>query len=391
MDAPSEAERRVVRAAEVELFGTIESQGVPIRGALEDEQGLAGFEMFPCNLSGLKRSTHVELHGTVPTKQFLDCGVCEFGVTSPPFHFVGVLEEGEETVANEVGRSLETCREQKNRSRDDLRIAEPVLSFAAGDEPTQQVVLGRSTTFSQQVGEVPMRLVHRCVRRSHRIAVSTWVKRYGCSADERLEGLAVFGRDADELADHADGEWEGEHLHHIGLTRVNQGIDMLRYHCVHRSPQRLDPLGRELSADQSAEAGVVGGISEEHVVPGALEELPSQVRVDVKASEADAGHSRLSSQRGASPEPRVPKSGHAVLVARDDDGSERASKQRCGLAQMPVEDVGIGPPFWSEKEPDEDVVCFSVSHRGHAPPPSCREAVLACRANEVRSRVCPPR
>ena len=86
MDAPAEAQRRVVGAAEVELVGVVERFGVAVGCALQHDDPVAPVERLAHQVGRLERRAQVELHRAVEAQQLLDRGRGDLGVrtASPP-------------------------------------------------------------------------------------------------------------------------------------------------------------------------------------------------------------------------------------------------------------------------------------------------------------------
>ena len=141
---------------------------------------------------------------------------------------------------------------------------------------------------------------------------------------------------------------------------------------VHGRTKLLDLARRERTRDQTAEAGVVGRIGQQHVVRTCLEELTTPPPVVAE----DAGRRVLDAH--AATEARVAQDALALLVAADDVGAERGPADP-GLGVHPgVERIGIGLAVGGGQDLEQEAVEGGARGNRHWSPPSPSHVTKQC-------------
>ena len=106
MDARGEAQRCRSATGHVEAIRVVEGPRVPVGAAEQGEDRIARLDHYVVEVDVLERTAAVELDGAVPAQQLLDGALQQRAVLAQPLHLVGVVEQGQEPVADEVGGRL---------------------------------------------------------------------------------------------------------------------------------------------------------------------------------------------------------------------------------------------------------------------------------------------
>lgn len=151
-----------------------------------------------------------------------------------------------------------------------------------------------------------------------------------------LDLAVIARRDAQHVADHGDGQRVGQLGDDVHLCAPGDAVEEAVDHGLDLSPHALDHAGREGAVDERAQARMVRRIPEQHGARQAaglrlLAVLGGEDGLEAVPAEAGVAQGR-----------------HAVVVAREDPETEGAQVDRIGLAQAPVERVGIGVELGGE-------------------------------------------
>jgi len=138
VDAAAEGQLLVGRAAQVQAVGLGELVGIPVGGAQHGHQQLP-FEDGPAAQFEVRcRDPGRPLHRRVPTQQLLDGGLDQLRLVAQPRHLVGVSQEREGAVADQVDRGLVAGDQEQVQHHDQLprvqltdrqQVADEVVSW----------------------------------------------------------------------------------------------------------------------------------------------------------------------------------------------------------------------------------------------------------------------
>lgn len=106
MDATTEGEVGVGGPVPVELLGVVEHIGIVVGGAGAEYDDGAGLDRPPVDGATLGGDAHGHLHGAVVAEELVDGGGVEGGVGPELGQRIGLGEEADQAVAEEVGGGL---------------------------------------------------------------------------------------------------------------------------------------------------------------------------------------------------------------------------------------------------------------------------------------------
>ncbi len=152
------AKREVVAPAHVEAVGIDEAGRVPVGRRQEDHDDVAGPEKMPVDIELLEHVAVDELHRRVEADDLLDGRAAQLGVAPQPGLLGGMIEEGGEPVADQIGRGEEPREEEQGDGGEQLLVGEePVLGL--GDEGGEEVVGRLLAAAGDELDEVGVQLV----------------------------------------------------------------------------------------------------------------------------------------------------------------------------------------------------------------------------------------
>ena len=190
--------------------GSGKTRGVAVGSPEHGHDLFAGLDLDAVDIDRFRRGPAVELHRAVPPQQLLDARTQQAPVVAQPLELRGVVEQGKQTVADEVRRGLESGREEQDHGGDQLIVAELVALLLDVDELGEQVVGRMRTPLGNQhleaIGDAPTRFRRSLDLFQCRCELECRHRR----AHERLEIGAVRLRDAEHLADDGDRQLQCE-------------------------------------------------------------------------------------------------------------------------------------------------------------------------------------
>ena len=245
-------------------------------------------------------------------------------------HLLGLRQERDHAVADEIRRGLEPGEEQQRRERVQLFVREAVrfvgrciLVGVLHDQAAQQVVLRTGAPLLDQCVEERVALEHRRVGGVEHVARRSELEHRGERLRQHPELRAVLGRDAEQGADHADRELERELLHQLARIVLEHRVEEVVDHLLDLRAEQVDGARRELAHHEPSEPRVHGTVEVEHRPRAPLEPRagPPSRRAHVE---------RL---REVLLEARIAKCGLAIVVARQQPRLELlAAEHGCELA-----------------------------------------------------------
>ena len=138
--AEAEREVAVVAARDVEAVGLVEHRRVAVRRADAADHERALPDRHAAELHVLERDAHGALHRAVEAQHLLDRALQQLGLRAQARELVGVLQERERPVPDQVRGRLVTGEQQQDRGRQQLAVAERVAVLLRRDERADQVV-----------------------------------------------------------------------------------------------------------------------------------------------------------------------------------------------------------------------------------------------------------
>ena len=206
----------------------------------------------------------VELHRGVEAQQLLHPGRDPARVLPQQPHLLGVFEERQHAVADEVGRRLVAGDEQQAQHGQRLALRQRVAGLLRTGEGADDVVARLAPAGLDDRQEVGVEGLARggCARPLPR-------------PDERLENARavvrplreagpVLGRHPQHLRDHDHRERTGHGAHQVEAGRIVHGVEQLVHHRPDVRLEGVDHPRRERLVDQRPQARVVRRIEEQH-------------------------------------------------------------------------------------------------------------------------------
>ena len=227
--AVPEAEVRLRRAADVEHLGVVADVRVVVRAAEADQDLLAGGDHDAVELDGLGRDAERGVRDRCRVAdELLDRCRHPLRFVRQQLQLVGVVEQGDDAVADEARRGVGAGNDELEEARQELLFGQPLVVVARRDEHTDEVVARRFAVRRHQVLEVG----NDRVRRSDGLRRRRTAPRLEQGPEPAVQRFLVGQRDAEQLADHPERQRMGEALDQIddgvrprGLELVEQLVD----------------------------------------------------------------------------------------------------------------------------------------------------------------------
>jgi hypothetical protein len=135
-------------------------------------------------------------------QEFVECVGKEGGGFDQQSELIRVLQKGQDAGADHAGRGFVAGAEQKHAGADDLVLRESSTSFLRCEHHADQVLLWPAPPLRHESRQVLRRSLCRSIRTFDDFRSEHVVKRGGEIARPRPKRLAIFDRDAEELADY---------------------------------------------------------------------------------------------------------------------------------------------------------------------------------------------
>ena len=160
-----------------------------------------------------------EVHRRLVAQQFLDQADAQVGLVAQPLQHVGVAQQREHAVGDEVDGGLVAGDEQQDQRGDQFAALHPPVRAVVGDQPGQQVVAWVGAAALRQLDQVRAELLERVVG----LLLQLLGRRVGptestIASTQALEARLVLARHAEQLADHRDRERVGEVVDEVELA-----------------------------------------------------------------------------------------------------------------------------------------------------------------------------
>ena len=258
-----------VGPADVEAVGARAPVGlVAVRRGQAAHHEHALLDGLAAHLDLPQRDAARHLHGRVVAEELLDGAAVQRRVGAQALELVGVAEEGEGAVADEVHGRLVAGDVEEHHLLEELLVREHVAVLLGGEQAREKIV---GQVVPLPLDDVEHELAHLgggVEDGAHEVGVGDGLQ----GADERArplpELLAVGRGHAQHLGD--DGERQGEGVvgHELHVPGVGRPVERLVHQLLDTRAQVLDAAGGEGLGDELAQAGVVGRVPVEHR-PGA--------------------------------------------------------------------------------------------------------------------------
>ena len=255
----------VAFARDVEAVGIGKLRRVPVRRRQQDHRLLALLQRRATDLHLLQRDAACELHRRVIAQYLLDCALGQRRVVPQLGELIGVAQQRQRAVADQVHRRLVTGNQQQDARRQQLLLAQLVPFVFGGDQRADQVVLRVLPPLSDQAAEVvPERFDHvptlLLLLRRQRFF---WVEAAGRLPRPLSERDVVFHRHAQHFADHCHGQRIGEVFDYLQRPLLRRRVQQLIDTGLDTRPQPLHHARRERLVYQPAQSGVVRRIEKQ--------------------------------------------------------------------------------------------------------------------------------
>ncbi len=323
----------VVGAGDVEPVRVRELRGIPVGRADRGDHEGAFRDRLAAHLHLRVRDAGGPLHRAVVAQQLLHRAADERGLPMEAFELGGMPEQGKEAVADQVHGGLVAGDEEQDAGGEQLALGEPVALLLHCDEGGEQVRARMAAALGEQRAEVVRDPAPADAPALHDRRVGRDADRVEAPDDVRrplLDLLVVADRHPQHVADDGHGKGIGEIGDHVHPPRRLHPVEQAVDHALDLAAHALDHPGGERPVDERPQAGVVGRVAEEH---GAGEAAGLRLLAVL---------GREDGLEAVAAEARVPQRRDAVLVAGQDPEAERAQVDGVGLAQVPVERVGVG-------------------------------------------------
>ena len=336
MDAA--AERDVVRRVapgEIERVRVVaEVLGIVVGRAEDREDERTGLDALAVDLDVLQRDAPGELHRRVEAQELVDRVADEVGLRAQELELVGMAQECERSVPDQVDGRLVAGDEQQDHLVAQLVGREAVAFLLGGDHRGQQVVGGLASLPLDRRVDVGDHVVGRAHHLRDLVGRRERLER----RDERVRPVAqlqaVGLRHAEHLGDHRERERERQVGDHVHLAAGGGGVEHPVHERLHVGEQLLDAPRRERLADEPPDPGVVGRVD--------VEDRP---RAAVAPLDPRGGEHLLTPVVGAvllvDRQARVAQQPGAVVVAGEGPRAERALVDGAQLAEAAVLVVGV--------------------------------------------------
>jgi hypothetical protein len=226
-----------------------------------------GIFLPPISTSASRCDAHRPLYRAVVAQQLFDRALDQRRVVLQHSELVGMTQEGEKAVTDEVCARLMAGDEEQHARSEEFLFAKLVAPLFGRDQQVEEIRTGPPPALRKEATEI---LGQRAASRSalfHDVSIRRKAKCVEAPSDIRgpLPNNALIpGRHAECLADHRDWKWIGQigdDVHHMrALDSIQESIDNLLNvlaHALHR-------MGCEGLADQAPQARVRGWIPEDH-------------------------------------------------------------------------------------------------------------------------------
>ena len=266
VDPVAERDVPVVRAVEQQPVWLRESLGITIRCPEQDPHPFSSAQDPASDLHVRLDDADPDLDGAIEAQQLLDGGPEEIRVTMQRAQRVGMPQQREHAVADQVGGRLVPGEQQERAGLDQLVLLEPRAVGLCAHEAAHQIVVASLATMTHDVAEVIVEGGGTLLCASdpicpvgghlHRAAERGEV--YG----PLLDPVEVGGRHAEQVADHHRRKGKGEVRHEIARAGLGQAVEQEVDYRLHPRPQALHDGGGERRCDEIPEPRVAGRVVE---------------------------------------------------------------------------------------------------------------------------------
>src|SRR5215472_10732069 len=154
VDAEAERHVAIVGAGEVEPVGIGEMAGVPVGRADGGNDHASAWDLAAADLNVSIGDPCRPLDRAVVSQKLLDGGRDERRIVLELCHLVGMLEQGQRAIADQVHRGLVTSDEEEQAHGEQLTLVQLVALLFNGDQETEKVRLWMFPAFRKQTKEI---------------------------------------------------------------------------------------------------------------------------------------------------------------------------------------------------------------------------------------------
>ncbi len=248
---------------DVETVGIGEDGRVPAGGGHQDDHAVTAGEGVPADSRLGERDPHRELGGRVVAEHLLDGRRGELRSFAQQSELVGIAQQSDHSVADEVDARLHARDQQEHADAEDLGCGEDLALLLHPDEHAQQVIGGVRPPLPDQGVQVGDDLLAGSAPLGD-VVGRQQVVRVGATGDRQLpvpqRRPVLFGDAQQPTTDHGDGQRRGQVPDDVDLAGLERGIDQPAHQLVDHRRETCDHAGAECLVDQPAQPPVIGRV-----------------------------------------------------------------------------------------------------------------------------------
>ena len=264
VDTVAEGDMRVVLTGDIEPVGCGKLRRVMVGRAEHNQDLLVLLNTLAANFDLAKRNPGRHLHRPVVSQELLNRGPNQAGGGPESGQLLGMPQQGQQPVANQIHRRLMAGRKQEDDVGQQLVFAQPVAGLFNRDQATEHILPRPSPPLSDQADKIGHKGLGRAVSGLDDFGRNNRVKRAGQRPGPVFELLPVFKRHANQFGNHNDRQRKSQLTNNVAAAPgcypvqqlVNNRLDMGPHGLYHSRGKRL--------GHQFAQPGVIGRVSEQH-------------------------------------------------------------------------------------------------------------------------------
>ena len=233
---------------------------LPSRPTTSEPSGMS----TPASSVASRGDAGVALHRCVEAQDLVDRRRQERGISGDPRSFVGMTRQHEHRVGDQPCGRLVAAEEQEHAGRQHLGLREPTIGVG-GDEPTDQVVLGRVVAAARHLlGEVVVQVLRALLRVPGAVGRREHVEHAQQAVRPLDEALEVRSPHTEHLGDHEHGQPLRQTGDDVVGRPVGQRHQQVACDLLHAGLEVGHRPGGERPGHDAAQSLVVRRVAVEH-------------------------------------------------------------------------------------------------------------------------------